>query len=72
MINIKLIVSCLFFKIFMTGCASHPAVLPETPKKGEISRGFSFAIENIVPTMWWRYGLVNIQMWVTFGDSNLR
>ena len=57
MINIKLIVSCLFFKIFMTGCASHPAVLPETPKKGEISRGFSFAIENIVPTMWWRYGL---------------
>ena len=57
MMNIKLILTLIFILYFGNGCASHPPVLPQTPKKGEINSGFSFSLENIVPVMWWRYGL---------------
>jgi len=31
------------------GCASHPPVLPQTPKEGETNMGFSFSTENVIP-----------------------
>ena len=57
MTNLKLILALIFILFFGSYCASHPPVLPQTPRKGEINRGFSFALENVVPVMWWRYGL---------------
>ena len=29
------------------------------PKDGETKMGFAFSVENIIPTIWWRYGLNN-------------
>ena len=43
--------------LIVGGCASHAPVLPETPKKGETNMGFTFAVENVIPVIWWRYGL---------------
>ncbi len=43
--------------LLLVGCASHPPVLPQTPEKGQINTGFSFSIENVIPVIWWRYGL---------------
>jgi hypothetical protein len=54
---IKLILIAICVIYLANSCASHPSVLPQTPKKGEVNSGFSFSLENIVPVMWWRYGL---------------
>ncbi len=43
--------------VLWMGCASHPPVLPQTPVKGEVNTGFSFALENVIPVIWWRYGI---------------
>ena len=55
--KIKITLLIIFILILGNGCASHPPVLPQTPKKGEVNSGFSFSLENVVPVMWWRYGL---------------
>ena len=49
----------LFIAIYLwgAGCASHPPVLPQVPVKGETNTGFSFSVENIIPVIWWRYGI---------------
>jgi len=56
---INKIINFLFFGllIFMIGCSSHPAVLPQIPVKGETQTGFAFAAENVTPIIWWKYGL---------------
>ena len=43
--------------LFGVGCSSHPPVLPQVPVKGETNTGFSFSVENIIPVIWWRYGI---------------
>tara|TARA_B110000008_G_scaffold277310_1_gene318285 strand:- start:161 stop:814 length:654 start_codon:yes stop_codon:yes gene_type:complete len=43
--------------LLFSGCASHAPVLPQTPKKGEINTGFTFSVENVIPVIWWRYGI---------------
>ena len=50
----------LLFPIFLLlfkSCASHPPVLPQMPVKGQTNVGFSFAVENVIPVIWWRHGL---------------
>ena len=42
---------------FLGACTSHPPVMPEVPKEGETKMGFSFSVENVIPTIWWKYGL---------------
>ena len=49
--KIKITLLIIFILILGNGCASHPPVLPQTPKKGEVNSGFSFSIENVVPVM---------------------
>ena len=58
--NIKKIILLSLSILFLySGCASHPPVLPQTPKKGETNMGFSFSAENVIPVIWWRYGINN-------------
>ena len=40
-----------------SGCASHPPVFPQMPKKGETNMGFTFSVENLIPVIWARHGL---------------
>ena len=53
----KLKLLSVILYLFFSGCASHAPVLPQTPKKGETNMGFSFSAENVIPVIWWRYGL---------------
>jgi hypothetical protein len=39
------------------GCAAHPPVFPQMPKKGESNMGFTFSLENVIPIIWVRKGL---------------
>ena len=55
--NQKTIILLILALFFGSGCSSHPPVLPQTPKKGETNMGFSFSAENIIPVIWWRYGI---------------
>ena len=57
MINQNLSILLMVVLLWGFGCASHPPVLPQVPVKGETNTGFSFSIENIIPVIWWRYGL---------------
>lgn len=43
-----------------SGCATHPTIGPERLAKGETSYGYTLSIENVVPYMWFRYGLNEI------------
>jgi len=53
----NLILLLMAIILWGSGCASHPPVFPQTPKEGETNMGFSFATENIIPVIWWRYGI---------------
>lgn len=53
----KLTLLCIILSFIFSGCASHAPVSPQTPKKGETNMGFSFSAENVIPVIWWRYGL---------------
>lgn len=53
----KLTLFCIILSFIFSGCASHAPVFPQTPKKGETNMGFSFSAENVIPVIWWRYGL---------------
>jgi len=43
--------------LWVNGCASHPPVFPQMPKKGETNMGFTFSAENLIPVIWYRHGL---------------
>ena len=53
----NLILLLMAIILWGSGCASHPPVLPQTPKEGETNMGFSFSTENVIPVIWWRYGI---------------
>ena len=53
----KIFILFILLNIWLGGCASHPPVLPQVPKEGETNMGFSFAVENIIPVIWWKYGI---------------
>ncbi|SVB70550.1 uncharacterized protein METZ01_LOCUS223404, partial [marine metagenome] len=53
----NLILLLMAIILWGTGCASHPPVLPQPPKEGETNMGFTFAAENVIPVIWWRYGI---------------
>ncbi len=57
MIIRNLFLPFLSIMIFLSGCASHPPVFPQMPVKGQTNAGFSFAVENVIPVIWWRHGI---------------
>ena len=59
MIKRSIILLYIVSIFFCGACTSHPPVMPEVPKDGETKMGFSFSVENIIPTIWCRYGLNN-------------
>mgnify|MGYP001160803333 FL=1 len=59
MIKSQLIYFYFFLILFFGACTSHPPVVPEVPKDGDTKMGFSFSVENIIPTIWWRHALNN-------------
>ncbi len=59
MINRNILILSFIIILWIGGCASHPPVLPQIPKEGVTSTGFSFSVENVIPVIWWKYGLNN-------------
>ena len=55
--NQKTLILLILALFFGSGCSSHPPVLTKKKKKGETNMGFSFSAENIIPVIWWRYGI---------------
>ena len=43
--KIKITLLIILILFLGSGCASHPPVLPQTPKKGEVNSGFSFSLK---------------------------
>jgi len=53
----KLLIPSISIIIFCAGCASHAPVLPQNPKSGVANMGFQFSVENVIPVIWWKYGI---------------
>ena len=53
----KIIILTSLASSYFFGCASHPAIQPQIAKKGETEMGFSMSIENVIPVVWYRYGV---------------
>lgn len=46
--------------VLYCGCATHPTIGPKRLAKGESHYGYTLSIENVVPYMWYRYGLNDV------------
>lgn len=57
MMKRNLIIFLIAIILWGSGCASHPPVFPQYPKKGETNMGFTFSVENVIPVIWARHGL---------------
>ena len=53
----NLIILFLATLIWASGCASHPSIQPHLAEEGKTEMGFSLALENVIPVVWYRRGL---------------